>query len=439
MQNKRNISIDRYRGLIVFLMIFFQMLAHFENLGVLTHISVHAPNFLIDVPGNIQKALDGVYFLPNMTLADIIAPAFMFAIGLTVIPSYKRRVKTMGKKKAVRSLIERYLVLVGVGVMFNIINTLIGGGVFDKYDFFLDFSTFCLSALFLITFLASFIFKKKKSLKNFSLNVIRILGIYGILIMFVNMIVLIFINTDVNYGFWNTLQHIGLSCIITILIIASFKDDSSKKRLIASIILFVLYSIFHESSLNVDGIKNAIVIDQNTDGGILGSIGYASLLLAYTVLADIYYKNRNKFKKTIFIILIPVLILIIYVMYTFEAYDGTSRLFTAGTNEFLMINKGSISPSYLLVSLFISPFMFIIIDTFHKKKFKFEFFSIWGKSAILMYILEFFLVGGVTSLFGDNLIKNAPIPLAVFECLLLTLILTIIAYILDKKNKIIKV
>jgi predicted acyltransferase len=108
MLNKRNISIDRYRGLIVFLMIFFQMLAHFENLGVLTHVSVHAPNFLIDAPGNIQKALDGIYFLPNMTLADIIAPAFMFAIGLTLISSYKRRIKTIisNSKSCIRYCIK---------------------------------------------------------------------------------------------------------------------------------------------------------------------------------------------------------------------------------------------------------------------------------------------------------------------------------------------
>ena len=157
MLNKRNISIDRYRGLIVFLMIFFQMLAHFENLGVLTHISVHAPNFLIDAPGNIEKALNGIYFLPNMTLADIIAPAFMFAIGLTLVSSYKRRVKSMGKKKAIKSLIERYLILVGIGVMFNSVNCLLDGGVLDKSDFLVDFSIFCLSVLFLITFLVSFI------------------------------------------------------------------------------------------------------------------------------------------------------------------------------------------------------------------------------------------------------------------------------------------
>lgn len=439
MLNKRNISIDRFRGIIIFLMIFFQMVAHFENLGVLTHICVHAPNFFIDLPGNISKALNGIYFLPNMTIADVIAPAFMFAIGLTFIPSYKRRTKTMGKKKAVKSLVERYLILIGIGVMFSSVNCLLDGNLLDEKDFFLDISMFALSVMFLLSFLISLVFKKLKNVRKFSLFIIKLIGIYEIFVMLFNLYVLCFVDTNVNYGYWGTLQHIGLSCIIVLILISLFKKDTTKKRLIISIVLFILFSIFHESSLNVDGIRNVILIDNNTDGGFLGAIAYSSLLLAYTVLADIYYKDKNKFRKIVFIILIPILLLVIYVMYNFKAYDGTSRILTAGTNDFLMINKGSISPSYLLISLFISPFIFLIVDLFYNKKLKFDFFEMWGRSSILMYILEFALVGGVTSLLGDNLIKNAPISLAVFECLLLTLILTLIAYILYKKNKIIKI
>ena len=103
-----------------------------------------------------------------------------------------------------------------------------------------------------------------------------------------------------------------------------------------------------------------------------------------------------------------------------------------------MINKGSISPSYIIVSLFISSFIFFIVDLFINKKYKFDFFEIWGRSPILMYILEFALVGGVTSLLPDSLIANAPTLLALFICFILTTILTLIAYFLYKKNKIIK-
>ncbi len=159
----------------------------------------------------------------------------------------------------------------------------------------------------------------------------------------------------------------------------------------------------------------------------------------YTVLADIYNKDRNKFRKIVFIMLIPVILLVIYVMYTFNAYDGSNRLFTAGTNNYFMINKGSISPSYLIISLFISSFMFMIVDLFKNIKFKFDFFEIWGKSPILMYILEFFVIGACTTLLGDTLIKNAPIWLACLESIILIGILTIIAINLYKKKKVIKI
>ena len=443
MIKERNISIDRFRGIIIFLMILFQLLGNYVNLGFLSRICVHSPNYFITLPdaleGNLQKAVDGIYILPNMTIADIIAPAFMFAIGLTIVSSYKRRVKEMGKKKAVMSLIKRYLILLGLGVFFNGVNSVLGGEVFDNETPFSDILVFILTISAIITFILSVIFRKKTILKDINKYIFMLLGIFGIGISIFNFIEHLFTNSIYNYGYWNTLQYIGLSCIITILIISMFKKDSTKKRLIASIILFIIFTIYHELPLNAKGIKNVILIDYITDGGFIGALAYSSLLLMYTVLADIYNKDRNKFRKIVFVILIPVMLLIIYVMYTFNAYDGSNRLFTAGTNEYFMINKGSISPSYLIVSLFISSFMFMIVDLFKDIKLKFDFFEIWGKSPILMYILEFFVVEACTSLLGDNLIKNAPIWLACLESFILITILTIIAINLHKKKKVIKI
>ena len=443
MLKERNISIDRFRGIIIFLMILFQLLGNYVNLGFLSRICVHSPNYFITLPdaleGNLQKAVDGIYILPNMTIADIIAPAFMFAIGLTIVSSYKRRVKEMGKKKAVISLIKRYLILLGLGVFFNGINTILGGEVFDNETPFSDILVFILTISAIITFLLSVIFRKKTILKDINKSIFMILGIFGIGISIFNFIEHLFTNSIYNYGYWNTLQHIGLSCIITILIISMFKKDSTKKRLIASIILFIIFTIYHELPLNAKGIKNVILIDYITDGGFIGALAYSSLLLMYTVIADIYNKDRNKFRKIVGIMIIPVTLLVLYVMYTFNAYDGSNRLFTAGTNEYFMINKGSISPSYLIVSLFISSFMFMIVDLFKDIKLKFDFFEIWGKSPILMYILEFFVVGACTSLLGDALIKNAPVWLACLESFILITILTIIAINLHKKKKVIKI
>ena len=44
MLKERNISIDRFRGIIIFLMILFQLLGNYVNLGFLSRICVHSPN-----------------------------------------------------------------------------------------------------------------------------------------------------------------------------------------------------------------------------------------------------------------------------------------------------------------------------------------------------------------------------------------------------------
>lgn len=443
MLKERNISIDRFRGIIIFLMILFQLLGNYVNLGFLTRICVHAPNFMITLPealaGNLEKAKEGIYILPNMTIADVIAPAFMFAIGLTMVSSYKRRVKETGKKNAVISLIKRYLILLGLGIFFNGINTVLGGEVFDNETPFSDILVFILTISALITFILSIIFKKKNIFKTINKYCFMSLGLFGVGLSLYNFLEHLFTNSIYNYGYWGTLQHIGLSCIMTILIIAMFKKDSTNKRLIASIITFIVFMIFHELPLNFKGIKNVILIDYITDGGFIGAFAYTSLLLMYTVIADVYYKDRNKFRKIVGIMIIPVTLLVLYVMYTFNAYDGSNRIFTAGTNDFFMINKGSISPSYILVSVFISSVMFMIVDFFKNMRFKFDFFEIWGKSPIVMYILEFFVVGACTTLLGDDLIKNAPIWLACLESFILIGILTIVAIVLHKKKKVVKI
>ena len=65
--SKRIKSIDRFRGFCVFCMLIFQFLKNFPSLGILSRLADHSLE-------------NGIIILPCMTLADIIAPAFIFAI-----------------------------------------------------------------------------------------------------------------------------------------------------------------------------------------------------------------------------------------------------------------------------------------------------------------------------------------------------------------------
>lgn len=69
---KRIPSIDRFRGTVIFCMIVFQFIAGFPNLGAISHISSHAPK---------ETA---IYILPNLAIADVVAPMFILAMALHI-------------------------------------------------------------------------------------------------------------------------------------------------------------------------------------------------------------------------------------------------------------------------------------------------------------------------------------------------------------------
>lgn len=447
MKKERNISIDRFRGILVFLMIFFQLLEHFKSFGVFATISSHAPDSFIKNAEAIEKGFKGIFFLPNMTLADIIAPAFLFAISLTLIPSYKRRCEEHGKKYAIKSLLERYLILIGIGVMMSSINVLLDGNLSNGFIDFIDIPVLICTFGILIIGVIWCILKKKeigKKIGKVIKYLVILLGITGVMITLVNSILMILGITEDNFGYWLVLQHIGLAGIITIIVMALSKENKTLYRLVVGICILIIYTIFHETTLptlanNKLILNNMNIIDNTADGGFIGAIGYSALLLIFTSISDVYYTNKQMFRKICLLLIIPVIIIVLYTINNFTAWDGSNKILTAGLSKHLSINKGSVSPSYLIITLFISSTWFMLVDLFSNIKLKYDFFDVWGRNPILMYILEFSLVGGIMAALPDTLTEQAPLYIAIIEVFIITLILTLIANKLYKKNKFIKI
>ncbi len=99
-------SIDQFRGFAILLMV----LANY--LGV--------PN---RVPSWLKHAPD-----IGLTVIDLIAPMFIFAIGLTYGLSARRRAGDAGRMPAVEHLIERFLAMLGMGALIE------AGGVWLGFD-----------------------------------------------------------------------------------------------------------------------------------------------------------------------------------------------------------------------------------------------------------------------------------------------------------------
>lgn len=94
----RDAAIDRFRGLAILLMVIANFLEHVRA-----------------VPGWLKHAPD-----IGLTVVDFIAPAFIFAIGLTYPGSVRRRLRRDGARRTVEHVIVRSLALIGLGMLFSV-------------------------------------------------------------------------------------------------------------------------------------------------------------------------------------------------------------------------------------------------------------------------------------------------------------------------------
>jgi uncharacterized membrane protein len=94
---KRNIAIDQFRGLAILLMVLANFLA---GVNWIPSWLKHAPDI-------------------GLTIIDLIAPMFIFAIGLTYYLSYDRRVSQYGIGSTVQQFIKRFLAILGIGAILS--------------------------------------------------------------------------------------------------------------------------------------------------------------------------------------------------------------------------------------------------------------------------------------------------------------------------------
>lgn len=102
--SERDQSIDAFRGLAVMMMV---------PANYLEHVAA--------VPAWLKHAPD-----VGLTIIDFVAPFFMFAIGLTMPGSLRRRFAQDGRQKAIEALLRRNLALIGIGALFSLGETSYG-------------------------------------------------------------------------------------------------------------------------------------------------------------------------------------------------------------------------------------------------------------------------------------------------------------------------
>lgn len=414
MKRERIASIDRYRGAVIFSMIFFQLLAHFENLGKWATIASHDP----------AKGIVLFPWLPaeyTLCLADVVAPMFMFAIALTYKHSFDSRVKRMGEKTAVKHFLFRYTALIGIGSLLSAVNVVLDSDIddFADYIFIALIGVFVLSAVLM---LIARISRKKGflgAMKKLMAATVLIMGVLTIILCTYDFIALMAGKPDFGsvkrYGYWLVLQSIGGAGLITLI----FIKYGTLTRLIAGIGLLASYAVVHETG-------NQELLDVVPQGGIFSSLSWGALIVLGTVFADWYYSNKRRFLVGLAVAAVPTVII------------ASGIIYDAAGSLLLGIRKGSASPGYMIVSLCVSVAVFAVFDLFNFYKLKFDPLAWWGKNPILMYLLEFGLVGGYAVLAEALGWLDISVAVSVTQAAALTASLTLIAFILDKKKIIIK-
>ncbi len=421
-KKERILSIDRFRGTVIFCMIVFQFIANFNNLGVISHISSHAPD------------AEAIYFLPNFAIADIVAPMFIFAIALSYIPSFRRRQERESTKAAVIHFLNRYLTLIGIGIVMNGINNILDG---DSQP--LNYAMIALTALILVVGIITLILMavKCKAKKVFSkiLGVLIVFaGVAGIVIALVNFIMLCAGVTSDSLGYWLVLHHIGFAGLVALPFALVKGKKGTAVRFVGGFLMLALFALFHEGDLSGDLFANNLeLVDCVADGGFAGGFAWGAMLILFTAFADIYYESKKKFVAATAIYLIPVAAILIGIFKTLPETEG----FAGALSTFLPINKGSVSPSFVLISVALGLVIFNIYDLFNFYKGKFDPLSWWGKNPILLYIIEFAVIGGLTAALG-GFFETASVAVSIVIVAVTTVLLTALAYILDKKNIILK-
>ncbi len=93
----RNPSIDQFRGLSIVLMVLANYLA---GIQIIPAWLKHAPDI-------------------GLTVVDLIAPSFIFAIGLTYGLSWKRRKANHGRSKTYQHFFTRFMAMIGIGAILS--------------------------------------------------------------------------------------------------------------------------------------------------------------------------------------------------------------------------------------------------------------------------------------------------------------------------------
>lgn len=158
--DSRVLSIDRMRGICIFIMVGSVLLSMFgDTFKAIAGLYGHGASGWQVVAGNAHF-VNGGY--SGIAFADVFAPLFIFVIGLTFCSSFKRREQMYGATRACFQLGVRFAALTGFGAVVDGVSCLpdMFGGKWSEMQFadkFFGLASFVLIAALLVLFVSQFV------------------------------------------------------------------------------------------------------------------------------------------------------------------------------------------------------------------------------------------------------------------------------------------
>jgi fucose 4-O-acetylase-like acetyltransferase len=149
--------------------------------------------------------------------------------------------------------------------------------------------------------------------------------------------------------------------------------------------------------------------------GLLGSFGWAAMLILATALADLYHDPR---KRKFFLVAVMITLV-----------GGIAIAYLSP------ISKHRVSAAYVLVCLGVSGLLFGLFHLLAERyKIKLPILAAWGKNPLLLYLLHYVLIGVFIIPGIPVLYTLAPPRLVILEMIILLVVLSWVAWTLDRKK-----
>jgi len=315
MNSERIESIDVFRGLAIAGMVIANFIAGVDR-----------------VPAWLKHAPDA-----GFTVVDLVAPMFIFAIGLTYAPSARRRLAESGAWKMTLHFLKRFFAILGIGALLS------AGEI--------------------------------------------ALGVDG---------------QTVN---WGVLQAIGVAGLVTLIFIRA----KTFVRLAVGLLLLGVYQFLLQRFWLADVLAAP-------HGGFFGTISWSAMLILATAFADLFHQTSHRVRNLLL--------------------AGTASLLIAFLlTQWFPVSKNRVSAPYVLLSLGLSAMVFtachLLVD---RIKLSLRLLTLWGRNPLVLYVLHMLLLGFVVLPGLPALYSQASSWLVFLEGGVLVSILTLAAWILNKRK-----